>query len=321
MSRSVLGSVVACVAIACACLFGTAASADAAEVTVGADVNQTTSESGTCGFATSTERPCTIVTNAINGDPYSLTAPCGGTVTRFRLNGFPRPANHYALRVVHHNGDGTYTGTATSAPVAIATEGVNEYATSLPIALGESIGIDFLESLEEHGLRWVGGIGSSAAVFFDFPADGTAASPTIPSTNFYYLFNADIACGSLAPAPTSPLAPAPVATAPSNSFQVVSLKKTTLTLSLASAGSVTVSEAAPKKKAKAGKKPKALLKLSSGSGGPGPAKLKLALTAAAKARLRATGKVKVKARIAFTPTGGATATQTRALTVKAPRRH
>jgi hypothetical protein len=320
MSRSVLGSVVVCVVVACTCVLGVATSA-AAEVTIGADVNQTTSESGTCGYAVSTERPCTIVTNTIYGDPFALIAPCSGTVTHFRLNGFPRPENQYALRVVHHNGDGTYTGTATSAPVAIATEGVNEYATSLPIATGESIGIDFLESLEEHGLRWVGSIGSSAAVFFDFPPDGTPGTPTIPSTNFYYLFNADIACGSTAPAPTSPLAPAPVATAPSNGFSVVSLKKTTLTLSLASAGSVTVTEAAPKKKSKAGKKPKALLKLSSASGGPGPAKLKLALTGAAKAKLRATGKVKVKARIAFTPTGGTTSTQTRTLTVKGPKRH
>ncbi len=319
MSRSVLGSVAAVVAIVCMCAFGVATST-AAEVTIGADVNQTTSESGTCGFALSTERPCVIVTNSIYGDPWSLTAPCSGTVTRFRLNGFPRPENQYALRVVHRNPDGTYTGTATSAPVSIATEGVNEYATSLPIATGELIGVDFLESLEEHGLRWVGSPVSSAAVFFDFPADGTPGTPTIPSTTFYYLFNADIACGSSAPAPTSPLAPAPVATAPSNSFKVVSLKKTTLTLSLASAGSVTVSEAAPKKKTKAGKKPKALLKLTSASGGPGQAKLKLALTGTAKAKLRQTGKVGVKARIAFTPTGGTTATQVRALTVKGPKK-
>jgi hypothetical protein len=298
--------------------------ADAAEVTIGADVDQVTAESGTCGFEHAAERPCTIVTNFVPGGP-TMTAPCAGTVTRFRLNGIPRPLDHYSLRVLRRNADGTYTGTATSAPVQITTEGVNEYATDLPIATGELIGIDFLESTEEHGLRWVGGTGVSAAVLFDFPPDGTAAAPNIPSTSFYYLFDADVACASSAPpvvtnpAPpvvTDPVPPppgaAPVATPPSNAFHVVGLRKATLNVSLASPGVLAVTEA-PAKGKKTGPR---LLKPSSASGGPGIAPLRLALTGAAKAKLRETGKVRLRASIAFTPTGGSTAVQVRALTVK-----
>jgi len=171
--------VLVCLAIGCASALA-AGAADATEVTIGADVSQTTSESGTCGYLSGAERPCVFVDNAIYGGPFSLTSPCDGTVTRFRLNGIPRPENHYALRVIHRNGDGTYTASATTAAVQIATEGVNEYSTSLPIKTGETLGIDFLDSTEEYGLRWVGSIGASSAVLFAFPSDGTAKAASIP---------------------------------------------------------------------------------------------------------------------------------------------
>jgi hypothetical protein len=94
---------------------------------------------------------------------------------------------------------------------------------------------------------------------------------------------------------------------------------------LASVGNVRVSDATSGRKTLAGasKRGKGLLptkpkwlKPISASGGPGEIKLNLKLTAAAKKKLREKGKVKVKALIAFTPTGGATATQTKQLTVK-----
>jgi hypothetical protein len=294
---------------ACLTIAVALAPASSADVTIGANVNTSTLNSGTCGFGIPAERPCTFVTSTIPGQ--TMNAPCAGTVTRFRLNGFVRPANHYRLRVVRRNADGSFTGTASSAPVAIASEGVNEYATSLPIAAGEQIGIDFLDSTEEFGLRWVGSSGVGAAYFYAFPADGGSAFPTGPAT-FYYLFNADIACASASPGP---------APAPSNEFKIVKLKATTLTLELASAGAVTVTDAGAKTKAKASvskAKPK-LLKPSSATGGPGQVNAKLKLTGAAKKTLKAKGKVKVKAKITFTPTGGTASTQTRLFTVKTPK--
>jgi hypothetical protein len=277
-------------AVPCAILCAPA-TASAETVTLGPNLNQLTNQSGTCGFEMAAERPCTIVTNLVPG--ATLASPCDGTVTRFRLNGFVRPANRYSLRVVRRNAGGSFTGTATSAEVSIAATGVNEYATSLPISAGEQIGIDFQDSTEEHGLAWVGGSAVSASVFFAFPADGTAAFPSIPSTNFYYLFNADVTC------------------TPSNSFRVVKLQKETLILSLASTGTVTVADAASAKS----KKPRQL-ELSRASGGPGRARVKLKLTAAGKATLREKGKLTVRAKIGFTPTGGSAATRVRKLTVR-----
>jgi hypothetical protein len=309
------------VVMVCACAwFGSTADAETV-LTFGAEVNQTPIEAGTCGFEKAAERPCVFVDNVILEQATAMTAPCTGTITRFRLNGIPRPANHYALRVMHRNNDGSYTGTATSATVSIATEGINEYATSLPIAKGESIGVDFEDSTEEHGLRYVSGLGVSSAVLFDFPADGTAAFASINSTNFYYLFNADVTCAAAGTAPTNPLAPAPAppAAPPSNSFKVLGLKKTTATLELASAGKVNVSEAVAKKKATRGAKRKALLRPSSAIGGPGPTKLKLSLTATAKAKLRETGKVTIHTTLTFTPTGGTPAHQSHTFKLKAPK--
>jgi hypothetical protein len=306
---------VALTAAACLALAVGFVPVSSADVTLGANVNQVTSESGTCGFASPSERPCTFVNNVVPGQ--TMTAPCSGTITRFRLNGFPRPASHYRLRVVRKNADGSYTGTASSDPVSIGVEGVNEYATSLPIAAGEEIGIDFLDSTEDHGLRWVGGSAVNSFYFLAFPADGGSAFPPNPAASFYYLFNADIACATAGPAPAPQPAP------PSNEFKIVSLKGTTLTLSLGSKGAVTVADGGAKpKKVKAASTSKAkpkLLKPSSASGGPGLATVKLKLTGAAKKALKEKGKVKVKAKITFMPTGGTAATQVKKLTVKAPK--
>ncbi len=292
------------------------ASAASADTTIGANVNLSTVNKGTCGWESPSERPCTFVNTVIAGQVTA--APCDGTVTRFRLNGFVKPANHYRLRVIRKNADGTFTGTASSASVSIASEGVNEYATSLPISTGELLGIDFEDSTEEFGLRWVGGTAFTVEAFYNyaFPADGTAGK-TPGGTTFYYLFNADVACGSSSPPPTPP----PVTKPPSNEFTILKLKKTTVSLNLASAGSVAVADASAKAKASvsASKAKPKLLKPSSASGGPGEVKVPLKLTGAAKKTLNAKGKVKVKAQITFTPTGGAAAVQTRSFTVKKPK--
>jgi hypothetical protein len=320
MVRRVKRSGLLVVVMVCACAWVGAATASGATVyTFGAEINQSPITAGTCGFEHSTERPCVFVNNIIASQAGLLTAPCNGTIFRFRLNGIPHPGNSYALRVLDRNGDGSYTGTATSAPVEIGTEGINEYATSLPVSKGESIGIDFENSTEEHGLFYVSELAVSSAVLFAFPADGTPTFASISSTGFYYLYDADVECaagsGPLSPPPPTP---APIAAPPpSNSFTVVGLKKSTVTLSLASAGKVTVTEATTKKKRPAaGAKSAPLLRPSSATGGPGQAELKLSLTAAAKTKLRQTGKVSVRASLAFTPTGGTTALQVRSFTVK-----
>lgn len=279
--------VLPCLAVLVALFVGLVCSAPAlaAEVTIGANVTQGSATAGTCGYKSAVERPCAFVDTIIPG--LAMTAPCDGTVTRFRLNGLPKPNNHYRLRVFRKNADGSFTGTATSAAVTIAINGVNEYATSLPIAAGEYIAVDFEDSAEEFGLRWIEAPSSGAYFFNAFPADGGSAQPSGP-TVISYLYNADVTC------------------TPSNVFKVVKQKGTVLTVKLASAGVVKVaSKGAPK-----------LLKPSKASGGPGRVKVNLKLAAKAKQTLREKGKVRVRAKISFTPSGGTTSTQVRGFTVK-----
>src|SRR4249919_2048347 len=110
-----------------------------AEVTIGADVTQMPSTSNTCAYNESEIQPCVAVTTLLPGLPVAST--CDGTITRFRLNGFVRPANSYRLRVVRMDGGGLFTTTASSPPVVLGREGVNEFPTSLPIKAGEYIGL------------------------------------------------------------------------------------------------------------------------------------------------------------------------------------
>ena len=121
------------VSVCASAWIGVAGASGATVYTFGAEINQSPITAGTCGFEHSTERPCVFVDNTITSQAGLLTAPCNGTITRFRLNGIPHPGNSYALRVLDRNGDGSYTGTAPGAPVEIVTEGINEYATILPV--------------------------------------------------------------------------------------------------------------------------------------------------------------------------------------------
>jgi hypothetical protein len=302
------------VLVAACCLLGglILAPGASADETIGADVTQMPSTKGTCGYASAGERPCLVVTTVLPG--RALASPCEGTVSRFRLNGFVKPGNQYRLRVLRNDGGATFTGTASSAPVAIEKDGVNEYLTSLPIKAGEYIGLDFQGSTEEFGLRWVGTFPTvSDLVFKPFPEDGGSAMGF--GDTAYYLFNADVHCsGESGPSG----GPAP---SPSSEFKVLGLKGTTLSLYLASKGTVELTDAGVGAKGakalkKAGSKKPTLLKSVSASGGPGKVKLQLKLTAVAKKKLAANGKLNAKANIEFTPDGGIAADKSTVLKIK-----
>jgi len=284
-----------------------------AEVTIGADVNGPFSGGDACARMNPANRPCTVMSTLVPG--RQVFAPCTGTVTRFRINGVPS-ANTYRLRIVSGAGKGGFMGTATSAAVQISSEGVNEYATSLPIAEGNYIGIDFQDSTEP-GLRYFSGPDITHYYFYAFPPDGSPAAPDGIESS-YYLFNADVLCageggsGGSGGSGGDGAAP-PVRVEPSNAFSFLGLRKRQVILELPSAGAVTIASPAIAKKRGAAPR---LLRRSGASGGPGSIAVPLKLTGAARRALADAGKVRATAVISFTPTGGATATQTRKLTVR-----
>lgn len=167
-----------------------------AATTIGADVNHSFGYTGSCsGGMNPLQRPCTYVNFAI--PDRTMVAPCDGTVVRFRLNGIPS-TNTYRLRAVHDNLNGTFTPVATSSPpVTIPAPGVNEFSASMPIKQGDYVGLDFMDSDQPgvHGY-YEGGAGIVGIYFYTFPADGTADAPTLTPEQSYYLYNADVECGT-----------------------------------------------------------------------------------------------------------------------------
>jgi len=297
-----------------------AAPAAAETVTVGANLNSPPgfAGEGTCAFNDLGDQPCVIVSTKIAGSA-NLTAPCDGTVVRFRLNGNVKPGNSYSIRVMRRNSSGNdFASLAKSAAVQIQQGGINEYVTNLPIAAGNHIGIDFENSSEEAGLRWVFDSGLyEQLVYRPFDPSGTDSTPDFIEQS-QYLFNADVECKGSGQSQGPP-------TEPNKSFTIGKVVGRSVLVDVGSLGQVTIVDGSKSPKAKAsaaskGKraKPK-LLKPSSARGGSGEIKVPLKLTKAATAILKEKGKVKVTAHVTFTPDGGTPSSKTKKLTIKRKR--
>jgi hypothetical protein len=174
----------------------------AADTTIGVDVNQPHDYTGACTGGAMMLTPCTTV-NVVTNPARTMQAPCDGTVVRFRLNGVVT-VNTYRIRAVTDNGDGTWTPTATSSPpVSIQTAGANEFPASMPIKQGQYVGLDFTGATAA-GLRGQSAPGHPGLLehyFYTFPADGTPDTPTGQDPAIY-LYNADVRCGGAEPAKT-----------------------------------------------------------------------------------------------------------------------
>lgn len=73
--------------------------------------------------------------------PGGVTSPVNGTVTSWRLRANAAPS--VRLRVLRPGGGTTFTGVATSGPAGFAGPGISgPIATSLPIQVGDGIGLD-----------------------------------------------------------------------------------------------------------------------------------------------------------------------------------
>jgi hypothetical protein len=160
-------------------LFG-AGSAAAQVVTVGSPLTGTFTSQGFSGSFTAL--------NAILAEPGAqATAPVTGTIVRWRLRD---PIGSYQLRVLTPNGGKAYTGSGTSAAAAPGGAGVQVIPTSLPIAAGQTIGVD-TQAGDRLGGRSLGG--SSLLLFTPPLADGATGTAVITENGIEAGFNADVA--------------------------------------------------------------------------------------------------------------------------------
>jgi hypothetical protein len=192
--RAMLGGIAA----GCLAAAAYASPATAQTTTIGADVNHAVTNSGACsGGGVEANRPCLTLTTAFEGRP--VTAPCDGTVTTFRINGFPT-ANTYRLRAVNRDGSrgsgGGATATATSQTVSLDIDGVNTFSASMPIKLGQYVGLDFMNSTASGVRFFFGGPsgGVQHSVYYSFPADGAPPDDLTLNEFSSYLYNADVTC-------------------------------------------------------------------------------------------------------------------------------
>jgi hypothetical protein len=115
-----------------------AASSAGASVTIGSNLTTPATVNTNCNGATCTTANLTL--NASNQAPGGLTSPVNGVVTTWRASA-GGSATDLSLRVLRPVAGLTYTGAGTSAPASI-TFASSAIATSLPIKIGDAIGLE-----------------------------------------------------------------------------------------------------------------------------------------------------------------------------------
>lgn len=133
-----------------AATLGASASAEASTVTLGTALAPSTS-GYTCGL------PCTFV--PLSGEGLLLQSPVNGVAIRWQIRG-AKSIPGYALQVVKRAPDLTFTAAGTSDSVTPKGPGLESFDTTLPIEVGDYVGVRLPE-------------GGSLSIY---PGDGTFAT-------------------------------------------------------------------------------------------------------------------------------------------------
>jgi hypothetical protein len=242
--------------------------------------------------------PCTFFQGTLAADRTAsggLVSPVNGTVTLWRI-GAAGQSTPTALRVIRPLSGGLYTGAGTSATVTPALNSTSTFPTSLPISIGDAIGIDCCMPAAQY---FVGSGGNLAGGWNPILADGGPGRPDEESTSPHEIvLNADIE--------------------PTSAFTIGLVKpgkggKVTVSTVLPNPG---VLEGGDKRDASlaaaaGGKKPKLLFKHASMTAAVANQTIRLLVkpTKLARSLLASKGKVKAKLKVVFTPAGGSPSTQ------------
>jgi hypothetical protein len=148
-------------------LVTSAASAQAAVVTVGPELTGTFTSSS-CGI------PCSVTNSGLMQPGAQLTSPISGVVVRWHVIG-GNTEGTYRLRTMTETSPSVYLFSGSSEPVSsVPSAGIQTFTATLPIAAGQMIGLD-LSPTASVGLG--SGLGSYEE-WFTVPADGTSPAPS-----------------------------------------------------------------------------------------------------------------------------------------------
>jgi hypothetical protein len=265
-----------------ALLLGVSVSTARATVTIGSNLAREPNST-----ASYSPRP-TLSNTSLASDlqaPGGLSSPINGTVVRWRIRvgDFTQATN---LRIIRPLGGGLFTGAGTSATVIPPIHATTTFDVSLPIRIGDYIGIDCCNPLAGESDFFRTGVPAIRSEWQPSLADGGARRA--PSrTNLYEIaLNADI---------TTTFTVGPITR---------NKKRGTATLT------VTVPFAGELSGAGTGIKVGNGGRNSTKVGAPGSVRLLVKARGRKKKRkLNSIGKVRVKPKITYSPTGGETATK------------
>jgi hypothetical protein len=231
--------------------------------------------------------PATIANGALPETGANVTSPVNGTIVTWRIAS--AVGGPFRLRVLRPGeASGTYTGVGTGAAQAPTSTATHTFATSLPIQIGDLIGLDDSAASDQIGTATVTG-SRYFAFIAPFPDGATKAPDGANQANRESAFNADVQ--------------------PTNAFVFgkAKLKKSNgsakLTVNVPNAGTLVLSG-------------KGLKKATANAAAVGNVTLSVKAKGKAKKKLRKTGKAKVKPQVTFTPTGGNPATQAKKLALR-----
>jgi hypothetical protein len=105
----------------------------------------------------------------------NLASPVNGAIVRWKVQG--AVGGPFTLRVLHPNGSGAYTATASSQSAKPNGPGIETFLTQLPIRSGDLIAVDSSNPTDEIGVATVAG--SGYGIFSTPPFEGATNAPAL----------------------------------------------------------------------------------------------------------------------------------------------
>jgi hypothetical protein len=115
----------------------------------------------------------TLLNTALPEHGANLVSPVNGAIVRWRIEG--AKGGPFTLRVLRPTGSGAFTAEKTSSPATPSDEGIQTFATSIPIQAGDTIGVDSANASDQIGVAAVSG--ASAGLIAPALPDGATNAP------------------------------------------------------------------------------------------------------------------------------------------------
>jgi hypothetical protein len=158
--------------------------ATAAIVTVGPPLDQAQPSKGSVS-----DEPF-LIANASLPPTLNRTSPVAGRVIRWRINA--TAGGPFRLRILRHEGGLVYTTLGVSEPVSSPAPSPQTFSTSIPIQVGDTIGLEAVEPADDQFGLLIGDASLSFTFWSPRPPDGVPTAGATPDEEEGVPLNADV---------------------------------------------------------------------------------------------------------------------------------